>query len=79
MHKKVIKVLEFGCLCSTLAIDYESMWNRAPAPALDPSVDPLVFQQIEIDEYIGSSPPQFPIPRQLPSTTIIRMYGVTKV
>lgn len=28
-------------------------WSRAPPPPLNPQVDTLTFQQIEIDHYIG--------------------------
>lgn len=30
-------------------------WSRAPPPPLNPQIDTLAFQQIEIDHYIGNN------------------------
>lgn len=39
-----------GDLFST---DLNPRWRRPPAPALNPSTDTLVFQQIDLDYYLG--------------------------
>lgn len=33
--------------------DLNPRWRRPPAPTLDPSADTLVFQQIDLDYYLG--------------------------
>lgn len=33
--------------------DLNPRWRRPPAPALNPSTDTLVFQQIDLDYYLG--------------------------
>lgn len=33
--------------------DLNPRWRRPPAPALNPSTDTLVFQQIDLDHYLG--------------------------
>ena len=52
-------------------------WKRPPPPKLDPSSDPLVFQQIDIDYYVGAST----VPGMPGMTTgpvpVLRMFGVT--
>ena len=51
-------------------------WNRPPPPKIDPSSDPLVFQQIDIDHYIGGVIPGMPGALRGPAP-ILRMSGVT--
>ncbi|KAG1175920.1 hypothetical protein G6F70_003795 [Rhizopus microsporus] len=46
----------------------EAAWARPPPPPIDPSKDSIVFQQIEVDEYMNYNIRQ----------PMIRMYGVTK-
>ncbi|KAI8637673.1 DNA polymerase family B-domain-containing protein [Parasitella parasitica] len=46
----------------------EATWGRTAAPRLDPTKDTLVFQQIEIDEYMDWKAQQ----------PVVRFYGVTK-
>ncbi|TPX31708.1 DNA-directed DNA polymerase [Synchytrium microbalum] len=63
---------------STPGENYEAAWPRPALPKIDKDRDSIVFQQIEIDEYVGDSPPyvKLPLPPNCP-TPIIRMYGVT--
>ncbi len=51
-------------------------WARPPPPNFDPSTDPLIFQQIDIDQYVGSHLPGMPGAQSGP-TPILRMFGVT--
>ena len=51
-------------------------WKRPPPPKLDPSTDPLVFQQIDIDCYTGSPVPGMPGMGTGP-VPVLRMFGVT--
>ncbi|CAI8054471.1 DNA polymerase delta catalytic subunit [Geodia barretti] len=52
-------------------------WKRPPPPKLDPSSDPLVFQQIDIDYYVGASTvPGMPGMGTGP-VPVLRMFGVT--
>merc|ERR1719186_339659 len=53
------------------------IWSRAPPPDLDTSKDKLVFQQVEIDHYIGKVYPGMPGATSGPKP-IMRMFGVTK-
>ncbi|KAG0169094.1 DNA-directed DNA polymerase delta [Apophysomyces sp. BC1015] len=46
----------------------ESVWSRSPAPRLDPAKDKLVFQQIEIDDYMDYNEKK----------PIVRFYGITE-
>jgi len=52
------------------------IWARAPPPTLDPKKDKLVFQQLEIDHYIGKVWPGMPGATSGPKP-IMRMFGVT--
>ncbi|XP_011873098.1 PREDICTED: DNA polymerase delta catalytic subunit isoform X1 [Vollenhovia emeryi] len=52
-------------------------WSRAPPPPLNPKIDTLTFQQIEIDHYIGK--PLHGMPgSKIGPVPIIRMFGVTE-
>lgn len=51
-------------------------WCRPAPPTLDPATEPIIFQQIEIDHYIGNPLPGMP-GCQVPPAPIMRMYGVT--
>uniref|UniRef100_A0A3Q3WUH5 DNA polymerase n=1 Tax=Mola mola TaxID=94237 RepID=A0A3Q3WUH5_MOLML len=56
--------------------DLNPRWQRPHAPPLDPSCDTLVFQQIDLDYYLG--PTVTGMPGQLQGKVpIIRMFGVT--
>lgn len=51
-------------------------WSRPDPPNLNPSVDNLVFQQLDVENYIGT--PLVGMPgSQLAPVPIIRMFGVT--
>ncbi|XP_043259599.1 DNA polymerase delta catalytic subunit [Colletes gigas] len=54
-----------------------SKWNRPPPSQLNPNVDVLIFQQIEIDHYLGVPLPGMPGSKIAP-VPIMRMYGVTE-
>uniref|UniRef100_A0A667Y482 DNA polymerase n=1 Tax=Myripristis murdjan TaxID=586833 RepID=A0A667Y482_9TELE len=61
--------------------DLNPRWRRPHAPSLDSDSDTLVFQQIDLDYYLGESPQAF---SEGPALTldsrfvpIIRMFGVT--
>uniref|UniRef100_A0A3B3XNA2 DNA polymerase n=1 Tax=Poecilia mexicana TaxID=48701 RepID=A0A3B3XNA2_9TELE len=56
--------------------DLNPRWRRPPAPSLDPSSDKLVFQQIDLDYYLGGSVAGMPGQSQ-GKVPIIRMFGVT--
>ncbi|XP_034948742.1 DNA polymerase delta catalytic subunit [Chelonus insularis] len=51
-------------------------WCRPPPPDFDPEKDKLVFQQIDVDHYIGKQLPGMPGSTD-GSVPIIRMFGVT--
>ncbi|XP_068383937.1 DNA polymerase delta catalytic subunit [Eschrichtius robustus] len=61
---------------SPTAID--ARWLRPSPPTLDPQTEPLIFQQLEIDHYVG---PARPLPGVPPpsqdSVPVIRAFGVT--
>nr|XP_023015999.1 DNA polymerase delta catalytic subunit [Leptinotarsa decemlineata] len=50
---------------------------RPPVPALDPKTDTLIFQELELDHYIGNVYPGMLGP-QNGLVPIIRMFGITK-
>lgn len=56
--------------------DLNPRWRRPPAPLLDPSSDTLVFQQIDLDYYLGETVVGMPGQSQ-GKVPIIRMFGVT--
>uniref|UniRef100_A0A7N6A3U1 DNA polymerase delta catalytic subunit n=1 Tax=Anabas testudineus TaxID=64144 RepID=A0A7N6A3U1_ANATE len=56
--------------------DLNPRWRRPNAPTLDPSSDKLVFQQIDLDYYLGSAVAGMPGQLQ-GKVPIIRMFGVT--
>ncbi|CAG9585614.1 unnamed protein product [Danaus chrysippus] len=51
-------------------------WSRPQPPDLDPKVDKLVFQQLDIDHYNGQPLKDMP-GSQIGPVPIMRMYGVT--
>ncbi|CAI8049448.1 DNA polymerase delta catalytic subunit [Geodia barretti] len=62
---------------STSSQPARECWKRPPPPKLDPSSDPLVFQQIDIDYYVGASTvPGMPGMGTGP-VPVLRMFGVT--
>lgn len=52
-------------------------WKRPAPPELKPSEDTLVFQQIDIDHYIGKPYPGMPGAKS-GVVPVMRMFGVTK-
>ncbi|KAG3256569.1 DNA polymerase delta catalytic subunit isoform X1 [Ictidomys tridecemlineatus] len=56
----------------------DSRWVRPSPPPLDPQTEPLIFQQLEIDHYVG---PARPLPgRPVPprgTVPVLRAFGVT--
>ncbi|KAF5917171.1 hypothetical protein HPG69_014104 [Diceros bicornis minor] len=61
---------------SQTAID--PRWLRPSPPPLDPQTEPLIFQQLEIDHYVGPAQPLpwAPLPA-LGSVPVLRAFGVT--
>ncbi|XP_071768025.1 DNA polymerase delta catalytic subunit [Centroberyx gerrardi] len=56
--------------------DLNPRWRRPHAPSLDPASDTLVFQQIDLDYYLGAAVAGMPGQLQ-GNVPIIRMFGVT--
>lgn len=56
--------------------DLNPRWRRPHAPPLDPPSDTLVFQQIDLDYYLGGAVAGMPGQSQ-GNVPIIRMFGVT--
>ncbi|KAI4500436.1 hypothetical protein M0802_004398 [Mischocyttarus mexicanus] len=54
-----------------------SKWGRPPVPDLNPKTNKLIFQQIDIDHYIGEPLPEMPGNNCGP-VPIMRMFGVTE-
>ncbi|XP_028644817.1 DNA polymerase delta catalytic subunit isoform X2 [Grammomys surdaster] len=58
--------------------DVDPRWLRPALRPLDPNTEPLIFQQLEIDHYVGSA---LPLPEGPPpscnSVPILRAFGVT--
>ncbi|XP_059007002.1 DNA polymerase delta catalytic subunit [Mustela lutreola] len=61
---------------SPMAID--ARWLRPTPPPLDPQTEPLIFQQLEIDHYVGPAQPLpwTPQPSRNP-VPVLRAFGVT--
>ncbi|XP_071955316.1 DNA polymerase delta catalytic subunit-like [Antedon mediterranea] len=51
-------------------------WKRPAPPIIDPKEDSLLFQQIDLDYYIGTHMKDMPGPLNGP-TPIVRMFGIT--
>lgn len=51
-------------------------WKRPPPPHVDHTINCIVFQQLEIDYYVGPAIPGMP-GAQKGSVPIVRMFGVT--
>ena len=64
-------------LVEDLKVDRIKRWQRPAAPPIDPTKENFVFQQIDIDNYIGKplsgmpGAPSGPVP-------VMRMFGVTE-
>ncbi|XP_056144601.1 DNA polymerase delta catalytic subunit [Lampris incognitus] len=56
--------------------DLKPSWQRPHAPSLDPGSDTLIFQQIDLDYYLGDAVAGMPGQSQ-GKVPIIRMFGVT--
>uniref|UniRef100_A0A4X2K7Y0 DNA polymerase delta catalytic subunit n=1 Tax=Vombatus ursinus TaxID=29139 RepID=A0A4X2K7Y0_VOMUR len=54
----------------------DARWLRPARPGLDPKTQALVFQQLEIDHYVGS-PVLLPAPGAPEAVPILRAFGVT--
>ncbi|ELW69129.1 DNA polymerase delta catalytic subunit [Tupaia chinensis] len=56
----------------------DSRWVRPTPPSLDPQTEPLIFQQLEIDHYVGPAQalPGGPPPSRS-SVPVLRAFGVT--
>ncbi|KAK2507403.1 hypothetical protein MC885_019725 [Smutsia gigantea] len=60
----------------TTAID--ARWLRPSPPHLDPQTEPLIFQQLEIDHYVGPAQPLPGAPTpSCSSVPVLRAFGVT--
>jgi DNA polymerase delta subunit 1 len=55
-----------------------SRWRRPAPPPLDVDKDDIIFQQIDIDHYIGKHYPGMPGALSGP-VPVMRMFGVTKM
>ncbi|CAG5135999.1 unnamed protein product [Candidula unifasciata] len=55
----------------------EEAWTRPPVPDIDPLKDNIVFQQIDLDYYVGSNMKGMPGALKGPCP-IVRMYGITE-
>ncbi|KFM62169.1 DNA polymerase delta catalytic subunit, partial [Stegodyphus mimosarum] len=65
--------------CSAEDIESEPSnvkWARPQSPALNPSQDPVIFQQLDLDYYVGQPVPGMPGCNVGP-VPIVRMFGVT--
>ncbi|EDW18790.1 DNA polymerase delta catalytic subunit isoform X2 [Drosophila mojavensis] len=51
-------------------------WSRAPPPQLNPAEDRLIFQQLDVENYVGQPLPGMP-GAQLGPVPVVRMFGVT--
>lgn len=51
-------------------------WSRVDPPHLDPAEDTLTFQQIDIENYVGTPLPGMP-GSQIGPVPVIRMFGIT--
>lgn len=52
-------------------------WSRPDAQKLNPLTDPLVFQQIDIDHYVGQAKDGMPGAKEGPCP-VMRMFGITE-
>ncbi|KAJ8024189.1 DNA polymerase delta catalytic subunit [Holothuria leucospilota] len=55
----------------------ELLWERPDPPTLDETKDKVVFQQLDLEHYLGKQLAGMPGSHQ-PLTPIIRMFGITK-
>eukprot|EP00794_Sanderia_malayensis_P008104 gene8104-8972_t len=60
-----------------IAPSRNALWARASPPKIDPRKDKLVFQQLELDDYIGPHLPGMPGCKDGPNA-IMRMFGITE-
>jgi len=51
-------------------------WSRAKAPQLNPGEESLIFQQLDVENYLGQPLPGMP-GAQLGPVPVVRMFGVT--
>ncbi|XP_033123470.1 DNA polymerase delta catalytic subunit-like [Anneissia japonica] len=58
------------------SVSGNTKWKRPPPPNLDPKTDKFVFQQIDLDHYIGTHMDNMPGQSKGP-VPIIRMFGIT--
>ncbi|KAG8521459.1 DNA polymerase delta catalytic subunit [Galemys pyrenaicus] len=58
--------------------DSDPRWRRPSPPVLDPLTEPLIFQQLEIDHYVGAARPlPGAPPSPCSSVPVLRAFGVT--
>uniref|UniRef100_A0A8C5GVQ9 DNA polymerase n=1 Tax=Gouania willdenowi TaxID=441366 RepID=A0A8C5GVQ9_GOUWI len=62
--------------CDLFSTDLNPRWHRPHAPSLNPSSDTLIFQQVDLDHYLGKTVANMPGQAQ-GGVPIIRMFGVT--
>ncbi|XP_027041160.1 DNA polymerase delta catalytic subunit-like [Pocillopora damicornis] len=67
---------ELALLGEVVDKDPAHKWSRPAAPKLNPSSESLVFQQLEVDNYIGKPLQGMPGSKVGP-VPIVQMYGVT--
>ncbi|XP_048473423.1 DNA polymerase delta catalytic subunit [Rhincodon typus] len=67
-------VVPIGNLFSSKVIN--NKWQRPPAPKIDPQVDNIAFQQVELEYYVGSHVAGMPGSKQGP-VPVTRMFGIT--
>uniref|UniRef100_UPI00358E14AD DNA polymerase delta catalytic subunit isoform X1 n=1 Tax=Myxine glutinosa TaxID=7769 RepID=UPI00358E14AD len=60
----------------TSSIAVAPKWSRPPVPPLHPRQEPLIFQQIELDYYVGKHVYNMPGATKGP-VPVLRMFGIT--
>ena len=64
-------------LVEDMQVDITTRWKRPAAPRIDPANENFVFQQIDIDNYIGKPISGMPGAQSGP-VPVMRMFGVTE-
>ncbi|TPX57005.1 DNA-directed DNA polymerase [Powellomyces hirtus] len=55
----------------------EDLWKRPALNPLDPSVDAIVFQQIDVDDVVQAYPETLANPHSIQEASTVRMFGCT--
>ncbi|OUM64108.1 hypothetical protein PIROE2DRAFT_66246 [Piromyces sp. E2] len=65
---------------SHTTVDPVSFWNRPPLPEINPNEDPIIFQQIEIDDYVKIENNEFntDLGSNKKLEPVIRFFGCTE-